>query len=152
MKHGSHKKGFSLIETVVVLVIFGILLTLATYWYQSAKTSAALKTASDGMLSSLEKAHADAVTGKNGTGAGVYVASTSYTFFNGDIYNASSSANTSYSVDSSLSISNTTSTILFSRLTGSISSTATVTISQISSPSNKKVIVIENSGDVNMVQ
>jgi prepilin-type N-terminal cleavage/methylation domain-containing protein len=147
-----NQKGFSLLETAIVLLIFGILLALAIYWYQNANTSSTLKTAGDGIISALEKAHADAVTGKNGTGAGIYLASTSYTFFNGNYYDASSTNNVVYSLDSSLSISNTTSTILFTRLTGAIGSTATVTVSRISSPSSKKVVVIENSGDVNVIQ
>lgn len=148
--------GFSLVEMMFVLAIILIVLSIGTYWYNSVRSNAALKTTTDSIVSALEKARSNSINGKNGQSYGVQFASTSYTLFSGNTYNSSNASNTVFSLDSSLITSNSLASsslvILFSKLTGAIGSTATVTISKISDPSDKKTIIIESAGNVNVIQ
>lgn len=157
MKHVKKiNSGMTLIETVFVLVIFVIVFSIGTYWYNSARDKATLKTTTDSIISSLEKARSNAINGKNSQSYGVQFASTSYTFFGGNSYSPSNASNTVFIIDPSLKTSNSLASsslvILFSKLTGVVGSTATITVSRTSDPSDKKIIVIEPAGNVDVIQ
>lgn len=149
-------KAFTLIEILITLGILTILLGMAVYWYGSARSSALLNTTTDSIVSALESAKNNALAGKNGQSYGVRFATSSYTTFVGTSYSAGSATNVTYPIDNSLTLTETISDpnniIVFDRLTGAANTTATVTVSQISNSVNKKNIVIENQGDIGVVQ
>lgn len=144
------KSGISMIEILIsiaiILIIFGI--SLATYY--SSKKSSELNTTADSILFKLEQAKSSAMAGKYGLGSGVAFSSTTYTFFIGNSFTASSS-NQLYEIPAGYSISvvpNGITNIIFSRLTGIPQTMATVTLSRTASSTIKKDIVIGNQGEI----
>ncbi len=148
--------GFTFVEMLAVLAIMGILFAMVIYWYSSARSSTLLNTTTDSIVATLETAKNNALAGKNGQSYGVKFATSTYISFVGTTYSAVATTNIAYTVDNSLSLSETISDpnniIVFDRLTGAANTTATVTVMQISNNSNKKNILIENQGDIGVVQ
>ncbi|MDD5165299.1 MAG: prepilin-type N-terminal cleavage/methylation domain-containing protein [Candidatus Pacebacteria bacterium] len=156
MNRSHASKGFTFIEMLAVLAIIGILSAMVIYWYGSARSNALLSSTTDSIVATLESAKNNALAGKNGQSYGVKFATSTYISFIGTTYSAVATTNIAYTVDSSLSLSETISDpnniIIFDRLTGAANTTATVTVMQVSNNANKKNILIENQGDVGVVQ
>ncbi|MES2314663.1 MAG: prepilin-type N-terminal cleavage/methylation domain-containing protein [Patescibacteria group bacterium] len=148
--------GFTLMEILTVIAISGVLLGIGIYWYSSARSNALLNTTTDSIAAALESAKNNALAGKNGLSYGVKFDTASYTTFVGASYSAGASTNVTYPVDSTLTLSETitdpNNIIVFDRLTGAANTTATVTVMLVSDNTNKRNIVIENQGDVGVIQ
>ena len=138
-----HKKGFSLLEIMIVVAIIGILSAIAVINFSAARKAKILETTADGIAFTLEKAKADSVSGD-------------YISFVGSSYNAGNASNTAYTIDDSFTITNTITDpddkIVFLRLTGATNNTATVTVSQISDSTKKRDVVIGPLGNISVVQ
>ena len=146
-----NSRGFSLAEVVVVVAIIAILAVIGVGAFVSGRQSAEFDAVSDGIVSVLEKARSDALAGKGGTNFGVKINASSYVFFAGSSYNAGDSSNITYQVSSGFTLSTTLggagSVVIFSRLTGTPSSTGTVTITR-TSPSATRVITVASQGSL----
>lgn len=149
------RAGFTLIEIIMVLAIGIILIAIGTYWYNSAKINSTLTTTTDSIVSALEQAKTNAISGKNGQSYGVTFATTTYISFSGSSYNVSDPNNISHPVDSTLYLSNTlsssTGVIIFARLTGSANATGTINIIDASNSSHKKSVIIGALGDISVI-
>lgn len=148
--------GFTLIEILMVIAIGGILLSIGTYWYTSARSNALLNTTTDSIAAALESAKNNALAGKSGQSYGVKFATSSYTTFVGTSYSAGASTNVTYPIDSALTLSETitdpNNIIVFDRLTGAANTTATVTVMLVSNNADKNSITVGNQGDIGVVQ
>ena len=151
-----NKKGFSLLEIIIVIAIIGVLSAIAVINFSAAKKAKILETIADGIAFTLEKAKADAVSGKYGQSHGVKFNTGDYISFVGGWYGAGNASNTVYTIDTAFTITNTIADpddkIVFLRLTGAANSTATVTVSQISDSTKKRDIVIGPLGSISVVQ
>lgn len=154
MRSARHS-GFTLIEILVVIAIFLALLGVSLYSYFNARSSAPMKPIADGIVFTLERAKADALAGKNGSGAGVYFASSSYTYFSGDSYDPSASDDQTTTLPSEYVINYTLlsgSSIVFSHLTGSPNASTTITVTDTENASNTKIIGVGTDGDITVIQ
>ncbi|HTK33207.1 MAG TPA: GspH/FimT family pseudopilin [Candidatus Paceibacterota bacterium] len=156
MQRPSTTAGFTLIEILLVIAIAGILLSIGTYWYNTARSNAIVSTTTDSIVSALEQARSNAISGKNGASFGVKFNSDSYVTFMGSAYSTSSASNSTTTIDSGATLTNTITdpndAIVFTRLTGATNSTATVTVMEIANPARKKNIVVESLGNIGVVQ
>lgn len=150
------QSGFSLIEIITVIFIIGILLSVCVTWFDNAKKSKTLQVNTDTVLSVLEKAKINAISGNGGSSFGVKFNPGSYVYFKGNSYVANNPDNINHNLDSNYTltetISNADNAIIFSRLTGATNMTATVTISRINDSNTKKNIVVEPLGNISVVQ
>ncbi len=146
-----NSRGFSLAELIVVAAIIGILATIGVSAFLSARQSAEFDSVSDGIVSVLEKARADALSGKGGTNFGVKFASSTYTAFIGNSYNAGDSTNVAYQVSNGFTLSTTLggagNVVVFNRLTGTPIATSTITITR-TSPAATRAITVGSQGSL----
>jgi len=144
------------LEIIIVIAIIGVLSAIAVINFSAAKKAKILETIADGIAFTLEKAKADAVSGKYGQSHGVKFNTGDYISFVGGSYSAGNASNTVYTIDTAFTITNTIADpddkIVFLRLTGAANSTATVTVSQISDSTKKRDIVIGPLGSISVVQ
>lgn len=150
-------RGFTLIETLIVLGIVVVLITVATVNFNSSRDKKALQVLGQDIVFALEEAKSNAMSGKGGSAYGVRFGTTSYTTFKGSTYNASDSSNVVHTIDSTkFDLSNTLvgtdGAITFARITGAANISATTTISLKSNPADKYEIYIGILGDINVVQ
>jgi len=150
------KKGFSLIELVIVIAIAGVLGAIVTNSFRSAQIQKEQETITQGLLASVEKQKADTQAGKGGSSYGVKFNADSYVLYTGTTYSAASISNRTVTVDPDFTLSNTISnsadTIYFSRLYGEASESATITISHVRNEVSPQLIVIEESGTISVIE
>lgn len=146
-------KGFTIAEIIVAIAIMILVSSIGVVAFISSKNSANLNSYTDGIISSLEQARSNAVTGKGGSSYGLKFATSTltYTLFTGSTYSSSDVNNvvkqigTGYTLNTNLTASSTT--IVFSRLTGVPNATGTVTLLQ-QSTSKSKVITVGSQGNI----
>jgi len=139
----------SLLEIIAVVAILLVIVSLAFGSLTTFRETSLLDQAVDTSLGYLREARQKTLASENASAWGVHFAETSITLFRGGVYNASDATNVVYTVSSllslSLSISTTTASVVFDRLTGASSVTGTVTF-QGTRLNRSKVIQIFSSG------
>jgi prepilin-type N-terminal cleavage/methylation domain-containing protein len=145
--------GFTLLETLIALVIFSALLLIAVSHWSLLTKSQALSKDRLGAISMFEQARAMAVASKSNSGYGVNISSTTVTIFKGSVYNPSDSDNMFYNLNSlvqvySISLAGGGSNVLFERLSGNTSQSGNIRISSISDPTSSTTVTIFTSGVV----
>ncbi len=148
-------KGFTLIEIILAIGILGILTSISINSFHSAQ----LKKQQDGIVQSiiahLEKQKTDTQAGKGGSNYGIKFNEDEYILFAGTSYSASSPTNSHVPVVSDFqieeTISNASNIIFFSRLYGESNEMATITVSHITDAIDPQSIVIEQSGNIFVV-
>ncbi|MEA2715476.1 MAG: hypothetical protein QOG91_504 [Candidatus Parcubacteria bacterium] len=152
----SGQKGFTAIEILVVIAIVFIITSIGLFAFISARKTKELSVLSDQIYFTLEHAKSDAVSGKNGVGAGVKFSTTTYAFFGGNVYDPANTNNKVYTVTSGYQITTTLASsdgsVVFSRIYGTPSATGTVTVADASAPTRKVDIVIGNLGDLTVIK
>jgi prepilin-type N-terminal cleavage/methylation domain-containing protein len=146
-------KGFTIAEIIVAVAIMTLVASVGVVTFVSSKNSANLNSFTDGIISSLEQARSNSASGKGGSSYGIRFATTTltHTLFIGSTYNASTATNivtqigTGYTLSTNLTASSTT--IVFSRLTGVPSATGTITLLQ-QATSKSKVITVGSQGNI----
>lgn len=156
------KRGFVLIELIVVLALFGALIGMSSINLLGSRNSATLSATVDQVTSDLSsqqtKAMSSTTAGAAATPYGIKFAPTQYTLFHGSVYNSSDTSNSvvPLSGGTTFSVINLPSaSIIFASQSGEIlgynPSQASVTIYQ---PSNfaSKTISINQYGVITSVQ
>jgi type IV fimbrial biogenesis protein FimT len=149
------KKGFTLVEMLVVLAIIAILLLIAIPQFNKFRQAEVLNAASRDVLSSLEKARSNTLSSVNSSEYGVHFQSDQVIIFKGLTYSVGAVTNESISISEPASITNvtlggvsgSTGNVYFNRLYGAPSTTGTVTIS---TSSLSKTITISATGAASM--
>lgn len=105
-------RGFSLIETVVVLAVFAALLGLVMINILNSRSSTAINTSLSLLITDIKNQQTKAMLGDTeGRGVpdnyGVYVAPTQYTLFHGQTYSSSDSVNFNVKAENGFSFSTT---------------------------------------------
>src|SRR3989344_5084489 len=144
-------RGFSLVETLVVIGIIAILAALTLQTYVSVNVSKALDTDALRVIAEIGQARSLTVGSKNDTEWGVHIASSSVTLFEGDTYDPGASSNIVSPLNSvvqvsSISLKGGATDIVFERLTGNTTSTGTIALSYVGSSTVSRVITIYGTG------
>ncbi len=124
----SLKKGFSLIEIVVVLGIMSILVGIATVNLSSLQNNTSLNLTLETLISDIKqqqlKAMVSDTEGRSTAGNyGIYFDTNRYILFSGSVYSASNTTNFIVSLDSNIVFSNVTlpnSTLIFQQISGEV--------------------------------
>ncbi|MDD4988825.1 MAG: prepilin-type N-terminal cleavage/methylation domain-containing protein [Candidatus Pacebacteria bacterium] len=146
----SFQKGFTLVEILVVVGLFGIILGLSlpvgvdfyrSYLFRSEKSM---------LVSVLQKARSEAMNNIDETTHGVHIDDKGYTIFRGEFFNEGSISNEFIAKNPSIAVSTSTD-IIFEQLTGDPvppfgGGEATTTITD---GIHTEVITINNEGRIN---
>jgi prepilin-type N-terminal cleavage/methylation domain-containing protein len=143
-----NKKGFSLMEILIVLAIMAILGTLTFMSLSKASPEKMLQKESAIILSQINEARLKTLSGTKNTEYGIHFASSSITVFEGKVFPSATS--TVYTLSNPISISQISLTgnvthFYFKKLTGEPTATGTITIRN-NNGSTTKVLNITESG------
>lgn len=146
------KKGFTLIEMLVILAILAILIIVVLPSFSTMRDNQILKTTVSEALSVLDKAKSQSLSSVNSSEYGIHFESDKIVIFKGTTYSSSDVNNEDFLISSGVSISSVNLTggavdIYFDRLSGVPNKTGSVTIS-VSSTS--KIVTISATGTASM--
>lgn len=146
------KKGFTLVEMLIILAILTILIIVALPSFTTMRNNQILKTTASEVFSALDKAKSQALSSVNSSEYGVHFETNKIVIFKGTIYLSLDPNNEDILISSGASISNINLTggaidLYFDRLSGAPNKTGTVTIS-VSSLS--KIVTISATGAASM--
>jgi len=145
-KHSS-QTGFTLIELLVVIAIITVLAAFAVGSLGSFGDNSSNETTARKVVAALNTAHARTLSAQNGTHYGVHFDTNTVTVFPGDTYSAGHASNTVTTLTrgtiTTVSLSDSSDDVVFSRLRGTASATGTVTVTQTKTPLTKTIIIHE---------
>lgn len=148
--------GFSLIEILISLAVLTSLLLIGTLSFSDLKTDKELQAIAGSIVSKLEEAKSNSLSGKGGSSYGVKFNDDSYVYFPGSSYIVSNDGNKEYQINSNFQMSNdipgSSDSIVFSKITGDSNYAATVTLFISSDPESKIEIIIGELGDISMIK
>jgi prepilin-type N-terminal cleavage/methylation domain-containing protein len=140
------KKGFTLIELIIVIALISILGFLSTGFYSRFYNQNAVSTITDELTQEFRKAQIYAMMGKQNGNWGVHNNTTSIILFQGSTFVGRNTAfDETFTVNSNITITGLTDLIFF-RMTGTPSATPTIIISNAN---NTRTITVNSQGVVN---
>ncbi len=150
------RKGFTLIELVITIGIIGVLATVSFISIFNYKQRQDLSSASQEIVAVIRNAQDRSLGQESGSRWGVYFENPSsgtdfYELFQGSTYATGTIVSKSVlpsNVQFDSPVSGSTSTIIFSPVTGLPDSSATIKISLISSPTSSSTITININGKI----
>ena len=157
LKNLMSKKGFTLIELMIVMAIVSILIGIVTINLLQLRNTTSVTSNIDALVSDLRsqqiKAMIGATEGRTSTDSyGIYFLSDQYVLFHGTIYNPADTSNFVVNLPEDLEIQATTlpnNTIVFSQLSGEIAgfsgTSASITVQLINS-GVQRVITLNRYG------
>ncbi len=144
------KKGFTLVEVLVVIAIMLILFKVVSTVFSTLKNTNVLDKQADTVASVFEEARSLTLASYNATQYGVHVESGRVVRFTGSSYVSGASSNVASTVSSAVSLSKSLtgggSEVVFNRLTGTTSQYGTITVSLVASTTQTRSITISSSG------
>ena len=152
----STPKGFTLIEIVIVLGIASILMAVGFSAFTSYRKSESLSKDTDLVVSVLQQARSQTLTGKNATAYGVHFESGAVTLFTGSAYTAGASSNQRYPLSSDITLTTNIegggSNVIFERITGETDHYGTSAIRLTSTTLASTTIRVYQTGIIEKVQ
>lgn len=146
--------GFTLLEVLVAIGILSMLAMLGMVKFMAYREATALTTTAQNLVSELERARADAISGKGGEAQGVAFTSTSYIRFGGNSYNPADADAVESLIDARLTLASTfdDDEVTFARLFGTASEAGTITLAVADDEDTSVQVVIGAQGDVTLVR
>jgi len=149
------QKGISFLEIIIVVAIIGILSAIVMPQFSKIKNAQIIKSASEDVLSVLNKARSQTLASLNSQQYGVHFETNRVIIFIGTVYDANSASNEIINISLPATISNISLTsgateIYFNRLNGTPSKTGTITISIPSDSSYTKIVTVSGAGGASL--
>ncbi|MBI2630719.1 GspH/FimT family pseudopilin [Candidatus Nomurabacteria bacterium] len=146
-----YTKGISIVETVIVLAVLAVIFSIIIPQFSLIRERQVLKSAVGDILSSINKAQTQTLASVDSSSYGVYFESGAIVIFKGTGFFDEDASNEVISIVAPANISNValgagspaSGSIYFNRLSGSPSTTGTITIS---TPNYTKTITISATG------
>lgn len=145
------RRGFSFIEIVVVIAIVLVLTAISVVSLKSMQERLLLRSAASDIVFSLEAAKARSVAGTGGVVHGVYFGEATYVEFRGLSYDANAEHRLVHELDPRLSITTDIlgeTSVVFSRITGTVGTTVRITVALTADPTNYREIWVGTGGDI----
>jgi Tfp pilus assembly protein FimT len=143
----NHKFGFTVVETLMVISIIVILISISVSTFKNMSNSQVLDVSVLNVMSVLNGARSEAVSSKNATTSGVRILNDKVIAYQGFYGNLNQETSLSNLVKISTSTGIGTD-VIFNNVTGLTSSSGTITIYFLSDPSKNVTIKINNTGTI----
>ncbi len=151
-----YNKGITVLEILMVITIMIILIATVMPNLSKFKNERILNNTAGDVVAILNKARSDTISSYNSNNYGIHVESSRVVYFSGPTFNNNDSSNIVVSLDPNVNIpaigginlSDGTSDILFTRLTGDTTNYGTIIISLTSDATQQKIITISKTGSV----
>ncbi len=147
------KKGFSLIEFLVVMGILAVLIGLSLVFAHSFQKERILENSAQEIIEVLRVAQSKTLASEGASSFGVNFESDKFTLFKGAVFDLASPDNEVFELPSALTISEInlggSSFVVFERLSGFASSSGSIKIQMTEDASKSAAIFIDSSGAVN---
>jgi len=142
------KKGFTLVEILIVLSVLGIIAAIVMFSFSSVSSSGALDRSVSDVISALSQARSETLSSKDNSSYGVRFEQSEVIIFK-ESYSPGNSENVTISLSGPTLISNVSlggggSEVLFERFTGNAATGGTVTLTN--NAGSTKVITIYETG------
>lgn len=144
-----NKKGFSLMEILVVVFIMAVLIILGFINYRDFEKKVSLSSSAGQIISALHLANERTLSSSSNLVHGVHFASGSYTLFSSSTYDALDPDNEVFNLPAGIEISEINiggSDVVFNRLTGATVNSGTVVLRIASNPLETRTVEILPSG------
>lgn len=148
------KKGFTLIEVLIVVFIIGILSALTINYFTEINESKKIEGLSETISAYLEETKTKAQSGENGEQHGIKFYSQTYVIFSGASFSLNDPDNKTINVDEGFEIETTLTSdeVIFSKIKGEPNHVGTITITSLSDESKTVDVVIGELGDVSVIK
>lgn len=143
----SNRWGFTLIEVLLVIGVLGLIVALATPFYQSFQISSELDNTTHELISALRQTQAKAMASEGFRSWGVHLEKKAYIIFSGDKFNPDDKLNQRNDLAGPLSIEAENTDIVFSSVEGQTSNTGKITL--ISVNKEARTLTINSLGAIN---
>lgn len=145
------KKGFTLMETLMVIAIAGIAVTIVTLSLSKINSSKALDTDVSLVVSVLNEARSMTLSSVDALQYGVNLQDSQVVLFSGSSYSTSSPSNVFTTLNSlvgirNISLSGGGTSVVFQRLTGETSQSGTLEVYLRSATTSYKTVTINSTG------
>lgn len=145
------ERGITLIELLVVIAVLGIIFSIVLPQFSKTRELQVLKNGIQDVISSINKAHEQTLASLNSSSYGVHFQSDSVIIFKGTGFSDGAAGNETINIVTPASITNVAlgctpsipCNVYFNRLSGSPSTTGTITIS---TTNYSKIITISATG------
>lgn len=146
-KISGQKNGFTILETIIALIIVSLISSIALWYFKNAESDEALSKDRLGLISLLEEARSLSISSRQAQTYGVRLQADQAILFGGSSY-ATSSDNKIHIFNSKVALSDYSlsgggNDIVFFRLNGSTSHTGTITLSLKNSLSSTTITVLD---------
>jgi prepilin-type N-terminal cleavage/methylation domain-containing protein len=140
------RRGFTLIELIVVMGIFAALTGIATINLSNARSKTSLTSATEVFVADLKSQQVRSMAGEEDSGSsasahGIHFEENSYTLFKGSSYSPSGSRNFRINLPQGTEFSPVNSDVVFEVGSGEIAGDTVVTIRRVSDGNQKEVII-----------
>lgn len=149
------KRGFTLVEIMVVIGILSLLILVVSVNIRSFQTHSQVTQAAEELASILREAQSRSMAVVNGQNHGIHFDedSNAYTLFEGTVFSEGAPTNVVYSLDisielTSVSLADAGSDVVFEKLTGSTTDSGLVTIASKLDGSVNQTVTITNEGKI----
>ena len=140
------KKGFTLVEILIVIAILGILVGIVVTSFATFRSVQGLDKDSETVVEVLQQARSQTLVSQNASQYGVHFASSTVTLFTGTTYVPGSSTNQDYLLVGSdtvlsLSLTGNGTNVVFARLNGETAQNGTIVLSSQTSGRTRTVTI-----------
>lgn len=150
-----NQRGVSALELITVISIITILIFIVFSKFSSVREGQVIKSAVEGVLSSIDRARGETLSSLNSSEYGVHFQSDKVIIFKGKVFSSGASDNESIDLTTPASITNitfggvsgTSGDVYFNRLSGMPSTTGTISIN---TASYSKIITISATGSASV--
>jgi len=149
------RQGFTLIETLIVISVVILIVSLALFSYRYFEKKTELETITQKIVATLKLAQTKTLASENNSQYGVHFENNQYILFSGDTYQVDAPDKTTYSLPSRLEINDLSlngggSNVVFQRINGQTDQNGTISLRMINEPTKLEIINIHPSGQIEL--